>query len=493
MYQRNIVQSQKRRKQIKSLIIKVMKKELKRIIVLLLCIVTFSLSACQTKKEEEGKKEVFRYEEYAKMSEEEILASLTLEEKAAQMVQPACYKVNPQRMRLKDYGSILSNNPMSDARTWQDYIIEFQEAAILSESGVPFIFGQDDVHGVNYCVNAVYFPHNIGLGAANDPDLMYRIGEITADEAKICRMLWNFAPCIAQSVDPRWGRTYESYGSDLEMIKKLSVAYTRGLQGNGLLACAKHYIADGNVLYGTGEDSDTDRLIDRGDARLSEEEIKDLLAVYQAQIDAGVKTIMVSHSALNGVKMHENKEFIEKLKNEMGFEGFIVSDWNAIQNTSKTSYYDQVVTAIDAGIDMLMEVDRFDKAIEIIVAAVNKGELSKERIDDAVLRILKVKKELGVFEDPLFDDLQLKAKDVGSDAYRQVAKEAVEKSLVLIKNEGELLPLKEGTKIYITGHTRSRSVRIRKRRMSSFWLLAKKLMPSGTATVKTSISAVLWV
>ncbi|MBQ2232356.1 MAG: glycoside hydrolase family 3 protein, partial [Erysipelotrichaceae bacterium] len=140
---------------------------------------------------------------------------------------------------------------------------------------------------------------------------------------------------------------------------------------------------------------------------------------------------MVSHSALNGVKMHENKEFIEKLKNEMGFEGFIVSDWNAIQNTSKTSYYDQVVTAIDAGIDMLMEVDRFDKVIEIIVAAVNKGELSKERIDDAVLRILKVKKELGVFEDPLFDDLQLKAKDVGSDAYRQVAKEAVEKSLVL--------------------------------------------------------------
>ena len=127
MYQRNIVQSQKRRKLIKSLIIKVMKKELKRIIVLLLCIVMFSLSACQTKKEEEGKEEVFRYEEYAKMSEEEILASLTLEEKAAQMVQPACYKVNPQRMRLKDYGSILSNNPMSDARTWQDYIIEFQE------------------------------------------------------------------------------------------------------------------------------------------------------------------------------------------------------------------------------------------------------------------------------------------------------------------------------------------------------------------------------
>lgn len=533
MYQRNIVQSQKRRKLIKSLIIKVMKKELKRIIVLLLCIVMFSLSACQTKKEEEGKEEVFRYEEYAKMSEEEILASLTLEEKAVQMVQPACYKVNPQRMRLKDYGSILSNNPMSDVRTWQDYIIEFQEAAILSESGIPFIFGQDDVHGVNYCVNAVYFPHNIGLGAANDPDLMYRIGEITADEAKICHMLWNFAPCIAQSVDPRWGRTYESYGSDLEMIKELSVAYTRGLQDNGLLACAKHYIADGNVLYGTGEDSDTDRLIDRGDARLSEEEIKDLLAVYQAQIDAGVKTIMVSHSALNGVKMHENKEFIEKLKNEMGFEGFIVSDWNAIQNTSKTSYYDQVVTAIDAGIDMLMEVDRFDKAIEIIVAAVNKGELSKERIDDAVLRILKVKKELGVFEDPLFDDLQLKAKDVGSDAYRQVAKEAVEKSLVLIKNEGELLPLKEGTKIYITGpaadndsaqcggwtldwnrspvedipgvtsireglidlseNIRLRSVRIRKRRMSSFWLLAKKLMPSGTATVKTSISAALWV
>ena len=192
-------------------------------------------------------------------------------------------------------------------------------------------------------------------------------------------------------------------------------------------------------------------LLDRGDARLSDEEINELLKVYQAQIDAGVQTIMISHSSLNGVKMHENREYIMKLKNEMGFEGFIVSDWESIQQISGSSYREQVVTSVNAGIDMLMEVERFEEARQIIVDAVKSGEISEERVDDAVTRILRVKKEAGLFDDPFLERAETKQRETGSSAYRKIAEKLVEESLVLLKNEAEVLPLKEGTKLYITG------------------------------------------
>ena len=210
---------------------------------------------------------------YASKSPEEIVAGLSLEQKAAQMVMPAIYNVRPDKMKENDYGSILSTAGSIDAASWRNVVDEYQNAALLSDAGIPFIYGQDDVHGVNYCINAVYFPHNIGQGAANDEELAYQVGLITADEAKLCHMLWNYSPCIAQSADPRWGRTYESYGTDLETITKLSTAYTKGLIDGGLVACAKHYLADGNVKYNTGEKGDTEMLIDRGDAVLTDDEI----------------------------------------------------------------------------------------------------------------------------------------------------------------------------------------------------------------------------
>ncbi len=388
---------------------------------------------------------------YAGMEPEEILAQLTLEQKAAQMVQPACYQIDDSMMLDACYGSVLSQGPHLTDYQWRPYVDSFQDMALDSEAGVPYIYGQDDVHGVNYCINAVYFPQNIGMGAANDPELMYEIGKITADEAKLCHMLLNFSPCVAQSVDPRWGRTYESFGADLDIITELGTSYAKGLLDGGMVVCAKHYFADGNVKFGTGEVSDVARLIDRGDAQLSDKEIEELLTVYQELIDTGVQVIMISHSSLNGVKMHENKEYIMKLKDEMGFGGFILSDWNSIQNTSPSSYYDQVVTAVNAGIDMLMEPDTFDSAREIITEAVQNGEISEERIDDAVLRILKVKKALGLFEDPYYHNIQTVQLGVGSDEYRKVAEKAVEESLVLLKNENDLLPLKPGTSVYITG------------------------------------------
>ena len=393
----------------------------------------------------------FKVTDYASMTPEEIVASLTLEQKAAQMVMPAIYNVTPDIMKDNDYGSILSTAGSISAEYWRNVVDQYQNSAISSEAGIPFIYGQDDVHGVGYCINAVYFPHNIGQGAANDEELAYQVGLITADEAKLCHMLWNYSPCIAQSVDPRWGRTYESYGSDLETITKLSTAYTKGMIDGGLVVCTKHFLADGNVIYGTGENSDTARLIDRGDADLTGDEIDELLSVYQAQIDAGAQSIMISHSSLNGVKMHENKEYIMKLKDEMGFEGFIASDWESIQNTSPSFYREQVITSINAGIDMLMEVERFDETMQIIVESVGNGAITEERIDDAVTRIIKVKKDAGLFDDPFMEKMETRQKETGSLEYRKVAEKLVEESLVLLKNDSGVLPLKEGTKVYITG------------------------------------------
>ncbi|MBO4473272.1 MAG: beta-N-acetylhexosaminidase, partial [Clostridiales bacterium] len=255
----------------------------------------------------------YKYQWYATMTPEEITSVLTLEQKAAQMVQPISYMVSEDEekpFRTYCYGSLYADEGMLTEEEWREMVDAYQKEAIESEAGIPYLVAQDDVHGVGYCIDAVYFPHNIGIGAANDEELAYQMGRITAEEAKRCHMLWNLYPCVAQSVDPRWGRNYECYSSDLLTITRLSTAYTKGLLDGGVLATAKHFFGDGNVFFGTGEQSDYPRLIDRGDARLTDEEIAELLKVYQAQIDAGVQFIMVSYSSLNGTKMHENAEYI---------------------------------------------------------------------------------------------------------------------------------------------------------------------------------------
>ena len=220
---------------------------------------------------------------------------------------------------------------------------------------------------------------------------------------------------------------------------------------SGVIACPKHYLGDGNVVYGTGEKSDYPRIIDRGDAQLSDSEINELISVYKAQIDAGAQTIMISHSSLNGVKMHENKKYIEYLKNELGFKGFIVSDWDSVQKTSSKTYEQQVITSVNAGIDMFMEVERFENTRRIITSSVINGKISQERIDDAVTRIIKVKKDIGLFNDPMLEQMTTNKSETGSSEYRAVAEQLVEKSLVLVKNKNNTLPLKKGTKVYITG------------------------------------------
>ena len=393
----------------------------------------------------------YKYRRYAAMTPEEITAELTTEQKAAQMVQPILYAASEQGMQDNCYGSIYGDEGMLLALEWSLTVDKYQKAAVESEAGIPFLLAQDDVHGVGYCVNGIYFPHNIGQGAANDEELSYQAGLITADEAKLCHMLWNLYPCVAQSSDPRWGRNYECYSSDPEIITRLSTAYTRGLVDGGVIATAKHYFGDGNAVYGTGEKSDYDRIIDRGDAQLTEEEINELLKVYQAQIDAGTQAIMVSYSSLNGVKMHENGEYIRKLRNEMGFAGIIMSDSMAIKNTSLGTYEEQVVSAINCGIDLLMEGERYEEAKNIITDAVKSGRISEDRVNDAVARIIKVKKAAGVFDDPFCEKLETIQEKPGSAECRAIAEKLVEESLVLIKNEHDTLPLKKGTRVYITG------------------------------------------
>lgn len=385
---------------------------------------------------------------YAGMSVETILDQLTLEQKVAQMIQPVSYTATEEEMKSYDYGSLLSSSDMT-AEQWKEFVNKFQKAALDSEGGIPYLYGNDDVHGVNYALGTVIFPHNIGIGAANDPDLTYEMGKAVADEARLAGMLWSFSPCVAVATDPRWGRTYESYSSDTELVTSLGTSFAKGLLEGGLVACGKHYFGDGVVDYGTGED---DRLIDRGDASLSEEEIQAQLDIYQSLVDAGVQTIMITHSSVNGVKMHQSKEYItDVLKEKMGFEGFVVSDWESIHNIEGDTLKEQVITAVNAGIDMLMEPNEYQNCYNDILEAVAEGSISEERINDAVRRIIKVKKEMGLFEDPLQELVTTTESTTGSDTYRKLACQLVEKSLVLLKNDNDILPLKKGSSIYITG------------------------------------------
>lgn len=384
-------------------------------------------------------------------SVEELVSSMTIEEKAAQMIQGAVYSLGTKEMEKYSYGSVLSAfSPQEfSVEDWRNTVNSLQEAALKSKTGIPYIYGNDSVHGVNTCKGTVIFPHNIGVGAANNVDLTYEMGKATANEMKLTGMLWNFAPCVAVADEPRWGRTYESYSSEVSIVRELSTAYTKGMADGGIIACAKHFIGDGSIEYGTGEGG---YLVDRGDAHLEQEELDGLLSIYQSLIDVGVPTIMINHGSVNGIKMHMHKELItDVLKGKMNFAGVVISDWESIHNLPNMNLKEQVITSINAGIDMLMEPDRYKECKDYIVEGFNEGLITQERIDDAVTRILTMKKNAGLFDDPLQQQVTSEYESVGSDAVRDIARKMVEESLVLLKNDGDLLPLKPGLKIFLTG------------------------------------------
>jgi len=385
---------------------------------------------------------------------EDLIASMTLEEKVGQMIQGARDQMPAATVKRLNLGSVLSgggsypnNNTIKD---WEAMIKDYQDAALSTDKGIPIIYGVDAVHGLALVKNAVVFPHNIGLGAANDPELMYEMGAAVAEEMKLIRVPWNFSPCVAVNTDPRWGRTYECYSSDPAIVTELAKAYVMGQMDHGVVPSAKHYVADGGAIFGTGEG---DFLIDRGDANMPEEELREIhLRPYKELVDSGIKIIMASYSSWNGVKMHEHEYLLtEVLKKEFGFQGFIVSDWEATSGLGGATYEENIARAVNAGVDMLMESFTYEKAYPTLLNAVKKGKITEERIDDAVRRILTVKKEMGLFDDPYMEKVSREANELGSAKYRNLAKRLVEKSLVLLKNDNNILPFKKGQKIFVTG------------------------------------------
>ena len=388
---------------------------------------------------------------YASMTPEEICASLSLEQKAAQMMQPTIYNVSPSRMKKTDYGSILSRIddwPMPSDTEWMGIVTDYQKFAMESDAGIPFVYGNDSLHGVNFASGCVIFPHNINIGAAYDVKLTEEYGKLVGSDIAHTGMLLNFSPCVATAADPRWGRTYESYSSDSRIVTDLSVAYSRGLLSEGIVVCPKHFFGDGMTAFGTGEDPDT-MLIDRGDARLSDDQIKEQLSIYQALIDEGVQVIMLSHSSLNGTKMHENEKYISMLKNDMGFDGIVLSDWDSIMNCSGATYKDNIILGVNAGIDMFMTDTDHDAAMSYIIQGVKEGRISEERINDAVTRIIRVKKDIGLFNDPFLKNLS-PSFEYGSQRSHEVARQLAAESYVPLK-AGNNMYIEPGMKVFVTG------------------------------------------
>jgi beta-glucosidase len=395
---------------------------------------------------------------------ETLLKSMTLAEKIGQMTQVDKRAVQPAEVRRWFLGSVLSGggaNPTpNNPQNWAEMVDSFQEAALETRLGIPLIYGVDGVHGHSNVVGATIFPHNIGLGATRDTDLVKRIGRATALELCATGVFWNFAPCVAVPQDLRWGRTYEGFSENSQLVTELSSAYLTGLQGDDLgssgavLACPKHFVADGGTAWGSTprydwldnywQAADERYKIDQGDAQIDEAALYQIhLPPYLKAIEAGARSIMVSFSSWNGAKMHAHHHLLtEVLKGQFGFSGFLVSDWQAIDQLA-ADYRECVVASINAGLDMIMVPFKYQRFITTLTEAVRAGEVSLERIDDAVRRILTVKYELGLFHRKIADEPRIDV--VGSSEHRQLAREAVRKSLVLLKNERNTLPVAQDT------------------------------------------------
>ncbi len=387
----------------------------------------------------------------------QIVSGMTLMQKASQMVQAQNDAIASTYLLQMPVGSVLSGggdftNSGWTVEEWKELINSYHRASLASDTPIPILYGIDAVHGVGKMQGAVVFPHNIGIGAANDPELTYQMGQAVANEMKLAGILMNFAPCVAVSDDPRWGRTYECYSSDTAIVTTLGKAYAEGLISQGVMACGKHFIGDGSTEYGTAYGSNGTPL-DRGDTVIGMDELRErLLPPYEALIDAGVKIIMPSHGSVNGVRMHENKELLtDLLKGELGFDGFVISDWESVNELSGGSLEENVVLSINAGVDMLMQPYNYKKVARIIADAVEDGLIPEERVDDAVTRIIKVKIEMGILDDPYNEQNPSAVTELGSEEYRQLAQQLVAKSLVLLKNENDVLPLKDNTKILVLG------------------------------------------
>ena len=385
-----------------------------------------------------------------------LVSSMTLDEKVGQMTQAERGTASPQDVRDYYLGSILSGGgsvPNSNTPTgWADMHDDYQDYALQTSKAIPILYGVDAVHGHSNVYGATIFPHNIGLGATRDPDLVEEIGRITAKEVRCTGLEWTFAPCVAVVRDERWGRTYEGFGEHPELATMFSGRFVKGLQGTGtmngerIVACAKHFAGDGGTSGGD----------DQGNTICTEQELRDIhMPGYTDAIAQNVGTIMPSYSSWNGLKMHENGYLMtDVLKTEFGFDGFLISDWHAVDQVSGANFYEDVVLAVNAGIDMGMQPGNWRDWISNLKTAAGNGDIPMSRIDDAVRRILEIKNEAGLLDgvsaNIYADRTLVNSGALGSQAHRDVAREAVRKSLVLLKNDG-ILPLSKGANVFVAG------------------------------------------
>ncbi|WP_031298627.1 glycoside hydrolase family 3 protein [Sphingobium lactosutens] len=386
-----------------------------------------------------------------------LLARMTIEQKVGQVVQGDISSVTPADLARYPLGSILAGgnsgpygDERADAATWARMVGDYRAASLKAGASVPILFGVDAVHGHSNVPGATIFPHNIGLGATHDPDLIHRIGQATAAEIAGSGIEWTFAPTLAVPQDLRWGRSYEGYAADPALVKSYATAMVDGLQGKlmpgkplgslRVAATAKHFLADGGTKNGK----------DQGDARISESDlIRTHAQGYPAAIDAGALTVMASFSSWNGVKNHGNPTLLtDVLKGRMGFEGLIVGDWNGHGQIPGCTVTD-CAAALNAGLDLYMAPDSWKGLFDSLVRDVRAGKVSQARLDDAVRRNLRVKYKLG-----LMGKTQVERGDpaqLGAPDHLAIAREAVAKSLVLLKNEGSVLPIKPGAKVLVAG------------------------------------------
>lgn len=396
---------------------------------------------------------------------EDLLGRMTLAEKIGQMTQVEKNSLTPQDVAYHKIGSVLSGgggNPTpNNPETWRAMVTGFQTQALSTRLGIPLIYGVDAVHGHNNMWGATVFPHNVGLGATRNPELVAQTARVTARELVAVGVHWDFAPAVSVPQNPQWGRNYEGFSSDTAVVSELGAAYIRGLQTDHLdhpeavLASAKHFVGDGGTTWGSTKTaewipgmqwrSNDDRWsIDQGDTRVDEATLRRVhLPPYAAAIAAGAQCIMVSYSSWNGQKMHGHGYLLtEVLKGELGFQGFLVSDWMGIDQLDE-DYYTCVVRGINAGVDMIMVPFDYQRFITTLTKAVANHEVLIERLNDAVRRILRVKIMLGLFERPFGDETLLA--EIGSADHRAVARQAVQASLTVLKNDGGLLPIAKDT------------------------------------------------
>lgn len=392
----------------------------------------------------------------------ELLSRMTLEEKVGQLIQADIGSIRPEDLRRYPLGSILAGGnsapggkAFATAQEWLALADAFHAAnASRRGTAIPLLFGIDAVHGHNNVIGATLFPHNIGLGAMRDPALVGRIAEITARELRVTGAEWTFAPTLTVPRDDRWGRSYEGFSEDPAVVASYAAAVVHGLQGvpgradflgeQRVLSAAKHFVGDGGTADGR----------DQGDTRVSEAELRDIHAAgYPPAIAAGVQTVMASFSSWNGVKLHGHRGLLnDVLRGRMGFDGFVVGDWNGHGQVPGCTPTD-CPASIEAGVDMFMAPDSWRDLYSNTLAAARAKRLSVERIDEAVERILRVKLSMGLIDAPKPSERALGGRFelIGAPEHRAVAREAVRRSLVLLKNAGQLLPLDPKRRIGVAG------------------------------------------